>query len=248
MNHVQFPSGAQRAFAEPSRDQLLLWLDQIDAFERPQPIQSEVQYRVAFRIKQVLMSLDCLAFNLQHPNYDRVCELETDYALAMSKFNKSLLIRDRRASLVARYLLWGRRFRDADPDHVFRVARGCGVLRRFPGVGGLVVVGLERKIGDNLFSTGRDGRSYRQFRKTIGRQAFAVRQKLPSIGVELDQFMASVHEIDDTYSLVTIGDGKHCSRSSAFDERSKHELWRVLASDWARVASQASGPCANPAR
>ena len=228
-----------------SRAGLLGWLAHLDRIDNPRAIVSEAQYQVAHKVKRMLAALYCLTFNDSHEAFERVSAMEGKYGEVMHSYNKSLLLKDRRAILVARYMLWNYRLTDC-PRTPFLVARAYGLLRKVSHVDGrmptLVVIGLERKVGDNLFTTGANGRNYRTYNRTIGRQAFEICLESPFTGEEQAAFDASIPELDQTYHVTSIGDGKFCAKPSAFSRRALADLAAILNGQWTRTLRVATLP------
>jgi hypothetical protein len=179
----------------------------------------------------MLSHLSCFTFNNQHPEEDRVWKLESVWAKVLKQYNRRLLIKDEDTRLVARYLLWRRYFLGVDARAAFVLARQKGILYR-SGEGrhsvGLYIVGLDRAVGDNVFTVDRRGREHRKYGRTIGRQALEVLQPLPWSGDEAAAFVASLPELNGTYRPTSIGDYKHAARASAFAWKAKETLHALL--------------------
>lgn len=207
-------------------------LARIDEFQTPFPVTTEAEYRKADTVRRMLSSLACYTFNTQHPLNDRVWALETAWAAPLVKFNRRLLIKDPAARLVARYLLWAYVFPGVDPRAVFVLARQHGVLRKRVRTDGrpplLCVVGLDRAVGDNVFTVDRRGREHRRYGRTIGRQAFPVCRPFPWSGDDAEVFLSSIPDLDETYHVTDIGDFKHAARGSAFRREAQHRLFTLL--------------------
>ncbi len=221
-----------------SRASLLAWLGHLDKIDNPRPIVSEAQYLVAAKVKRMLAALYCLTFNEQRGEFDRVASMEGKYGKVMYQFNRGLLIKDRRAALVARYMLWNYRLTQIDADTPFLVARAYNLLRKRSNPDGraptIVVVGLERKVGDNLFTTGSNGRPYRMYTNTVGRQAFECCRATPFKAEDQAAFEASLPELCHTYCVTSIGDGKFMAKPSAFGRSAIRDVLAVFNAPWAQ--------------
>jgi len=194
-------------------------LARLDDFDAPPPIEDEQGYRRADEVRRMLSSLSCYTFNNTLPENDRAWALESAWAAAVAKYNRRLLIRNVDAKRIARYLVWNYRLVAADHQ--------------------LYVVGLERAVGDNLFTVDGRGRHYRKYPRTIGRQALEVQHALPWSGAQAQAFLASVPELDPTWYPTAIGDRKHCARPSAFTQAAKRALLDLLAKVTAQMLESA---------
>lgn len=236
----------QQGFDDISRAGLLAWLGHLDRIDNPRPIVSEAQYLVAAKVKRMLSALYCLTFNEEHEAFDRVAAMEGKYGATMHQFNRGLLLKDRRAILVARYMLWNYRMTEVDARTPFLVARAYGLLRKRTNADGcsptIVVVGLERKVGDNLFTTGSNGRPYRMYANTIGRQAFECSRSTPFSAEEQAAFEASLPELCATYHVTSIGDGKFMAKPSAFTRNAINDLMAVFNATWVQTLRVSSLP------
>jgi len=221
--------------AYKARNELIL--DHAGLFADPGEITDEAQYHLAYRIKNLVGGLWC-SLTMDHPSSSMVADIENQYGKRLKLYNRRALIRDPRHRLVARYLLWNRRFQHLQERTAFLAAREYGLLRKtrhsddVPWV--LVVVGLDRKEGNNIFTVDRHGRHYRQYVESIGRQAFQVLQSHGMNDNELRIFLESIPELEETYRVVAVCDGKHCARASAFTRDAKVETFNLLQSQWAQ--------------
>lgn len=201
-------------------------------------IVDEDQYKRYWEIKCILSSMSCGMFDVRDPRTDDIYRVERAVANRLAHYNKSFLITDRKHALVARYLLWRHRFSLIEPITAFLAAREFGILRRVgePAAGvpySIVVVGLDRKEGDNVFTVDHHGRHYRQYRRTIGRQAFTAVHSTGLERPEYDVFASSLPMLDETYHLVEIRDGKFAARASSFTRQARTELCELLMGQWA---------------
>jgi hypothetical protein len=213
-----------------------LILANLDRLENPSTPADEAAYQRMYALKCAIGSLWCSAFNKDRPVADRLSALENAYAAQLVKYNRRFLVTGK-AKLIARYLLWRKSFTAVESHVAFLVARELGVLRktRYDETcpWSLVVVGLDRKEGDNVFTVDKHERHYRQYQRTIGRQAFVIDKAHGLEGAQLDAFLETVPELDPTFRTVAIRDGKYCSRASAFSRKAIHETYALLTSDMA---------------
>lgn len=213
-----------------------LILANLDRLANPSLPADEAEYKRMYAIKCAVGSLWCSMINNDRPGADRLSALKNAYAELLAKYNRRFLVAGK-AKLIARYLLWRRSFSAVERHVAFLVARELGVLRKtrydatHPWV--LVVVGLDRKEGDNVFTVDKHERHYRHYLRTIGRQAFIIDKPHGLEGAELDAFLETVPELDETFRTVSIRDGKYCSRASAFSRKATHEAYALLTSDMA---------------
>jgi|GEM_PF-4195964 len=225
------------------------WISRLGEFETPFPLENEADYARADAVRRMLSSLACYTFNTQHSENKRVWAMERVWANAVGTYNRRLLIRDKNAKLVARYLLWTYRFADIDPRAAFILARRHGVLRAVPHQDGrppaVCVVGLDRAVGDNVFTVDRFGRHHRRSGRTIGRQALSVLRPLPWSGSDAEAFLSSLPELDPSYHVTEIGDHKHAARGSSFSRSAKHcvhDLLEAVADHEMRVIAAPVSP------
>lgn len=231
-----------------ARNELLL--ANLECLENPSMPADEAEYQRMYAIKEAVGSLWCALINNDRPGADRLSKLENAYAELLARYNRRFLVSGT-AKLIARYLLWRKTFSAVDRHVAFLVAREFGVLRKTrydrsePWT--LVVVGLDRKEGNNVFTVDKHERHYRQFLRTIGRQAFVVEKDHCLKGADLHAFLETIPELDPTFRTVIIRDGKYCSRASSFSRKAIHEAFALLTSDMAsrlRISPAAAVPIA----
>lgn len=213
----------------------------------PPAIRSEGQYRCYLAIFILLDAACFAAFNVSGSNLeDSLYQVKQQFADRLREFNRRHLAQGRDANLIARYLLTGRSFTAVPVRTAMLVARAEKVLgfKRHleSGQPVLYVVGIERKIGDNLFTVTRSGRHYRKFRDTIGRQAFVPSKDHDFSPAELEIFCHGMTELDDSYRVTWVGNFKGGSRESSFDRQARGELYALLSGPWANALTL-SPPC-----
>lgn len=193
-------------------------------FTPPKRLETEDDYRNAHKVKGLLCSLSCYTFNNKHPRNDEVWDLEAAWGALMARYNRRLLIKNPEAKTIARYLLWNRRYRDIAVEHFYKLLRNHGFLCRSVD-GGCYVIGLVMKVGDNVFTVDDRGRHYRQYRHTVGRQAFRAWLIEDDLGKEAAKaFIATLPLLDETYYVTYIQDGKGCVRRIALRRSECHRI------------------------
>lgn len=217
-----------------TRQQALL--TQLERFRTPLRIQDEDDYRRARAIKSALCSLSCYTFNNRLAENDEVWRLESAWAAELHRWNRRLLLKEPLDIAIANYLLWNYRLRGPIPTQsIYETAREREILRRWNDEP--LVVGLEKKTGDNVFTVDRYERHYRQYGRTIGRQAFW----LPSWHADAKAltdapaFVASLPELPEDYERVWVRDGKYCARPVRMHRRTL----RMLAQHFATPSTTA---------
>jgi len=197
----------------------------------PFEIVDEETYRAATKVRCMLSSLDCYTLNFPCEQGELVGKVLSRWSQAVVDFNDGVLIKDETARLLARYLLWTKSFTAGDTRACYLLARKHGVLARLPAGDGrheLVVIGLKRKVGDNVFRTNRRGGEHRCYIEAIGRQGFYPVQRFPFEGPAAVAFLESLPLLDETYHGVSIGDRKYCARPSAFTQPEIQRLYALI--------------------
>ncbi len=141
----------------------------LDVLETDVVISSEDDYDIAAKVKGLLSSAYCFAFNARHEMFDRISACENRWGQAMYKYNRRFVMRSGDAKSVANYLLCKSRWVGIPLDRALNAAKLLGILRR--NGNGVCIWGLEKRVGDNLFNSRTGQRRYYQ---SIGRQAFYV--------------------------------------------------------------------------
>jgi hypothetical protein len=192
----------------------------------PANLKDEEEYGHASAIKSALCALSCFTFNNKHPLNDEVWGLEGRWGKIMHAYNRRLLLKDPLDHAIARYLASGRRYNQYawDTPALYERAREKGYLHRTQG-GGVALTGIEVKLGDNVFTTDRRGRHHRQYRGTIGRQAFGLDTKRDCIKQE---FIDTLPLLPESYYHVSFADHKNCARSPALRRTELDRVWAFL--------------------
>jgi len=229
---------------EPSdHEALVTWaLDNETALMHPPEVKTDVQYEAYYELKRTLSNAWCGSrHNDSRDTIRRLAACEDRIAQALWHYNRKTLVRHRESNLVARYLLTRRGFKDVPIRTAMLLAKACGVLRWEPhadtGFPVLYVVGLERRVGNNVFTVTKTGRHYRRFLRTIGKQAFVPCKAHDFSPQELAQFCEGLARIDETYHVTYVGDFKGGARESCFDGKACSDLYALLTCPAAQALS-----------
>lgn len=230
-----------RTLSEPSgegnKQKLEFALRILPMLASPAVIESADQYETAETLRNLCGDIwwagDCLN---ETPDMKQASATSSAIFKRMKAYNNKFLLKDPKKLLVARYLLWAYIFPDLPARTAFLAAREYGFLRRsaHPGSDAVYVVGLSRKVGDNMFTVDSRGRQHRQYNETLGRMAFYVTKDMGMSEGERRAFIASLPVLDEGYHDTSIGDRKYGSRGSAFSRVARTECFKLLNSDWAR--------------
>lgn len=207
-------------------------LSRLDAIVAPACPADDAGYRRLTQARDLLGSLYCYAFSRGRPEFRAVSALEAAFAAVQARYNRRFLATDPLARLVARGHLWRYALSDPDRRALWVLARQHGVLaaRRHPTTGLLHprIIGLDRSMGDNTFACDAKGRQRRRHLRTIGRQTFHSERELPSALEDAQAFLATVPELDDLWSDVSVGDHKHGATGSRIGAGDQHRLYHAL--------------------
>ena len=181
-------------------------VDNIGLFEGKIVIRDEQDYRLARLIRSVVSSAWCFAAT-GSAEFDRIHEISKAWDQALRKYNQALLLKkDSFDKALAKYLLWNKMFTGVDVLEVLKYAVMRDLLRK--GVNGdFYVIGLQYKVGDNVFKVDSKGRESRIYVDTIGRQAIEVSDYYSRIIKELS-LEDQLPQLCDTYYPTGIGDNK----------------------------------------
>ena len=185
-------------------------LANLHIFENDFKIENESDYEIAYIIKGYLCTASCYTFNNNHSENDRVWELENVYGKAMAKYNKRFLFKNPEAILIANYLLSSKYYVNIDNFEVISIAKKLNILRKSNGY--LYVVGLSKKVGDNVFTVDCKGRGHRQYQNTIGRQAFPFSNQRYEEFIN-NSFLNGIEELSKFCNKTDIGDYKNCCKT-----------------------------------
>lgn len=207
-------------------------LDQIDQVLVPPLPTDDEGYRQLARGRKVLSSLYCYAFNREHPAFERVSELESQFSALQARYNRRFLVTAPTANLVARAHLWTYSLTGFDCRALWVLARDNGVLaaRRHPTTGMLMprIIGLQRSVGSNSFTMDALGRQRRRHLPTIGRQAFVSERRLPRTPDHAQAFLASVPLLDELWTDTEVGDHKHGATGTRMSYTDRMRLHQML--------------------
>jgi hypothetical protein len=171
-------------------------------------------------VKSVLCSLSCYTFNNKLPQNDEVWKLEAECAKLLGVWTRKQLAKPAENRMI-RYLLWNRYYvgdttvRQRIMDHL--IAQGY-ILKKGTDY---VVKGLYTKVGDNVFTVGRDGRESRQYVHVCLPQYYTLHPKNYEYlnGKEVPEF-----EDSHRYSHTNMQDGKGCARHP----KVTYKDWNIL--------------------
>jgi hypothetical protein len=203
-------------------------IEQLDAFKSPSAPTNEAEYRQVWAIKSALCGLSCFTFNNKHPRDREVWELESVYGTLMYEYNRRLLITDAIEKQVANYVLQERHYVTHDEAAFRALLRYLAQrdrLRSDPDAG-LCVIGLYKKVGDNVFSISGNRRHHRRYLDTTGRQAFPVGNHFQNLAQR--EFASNVPAIDDTYRVTFLGDAKGRARYPKLTRNTFNVLQQAL--------------------
>jgi len=202
-------------------------MENIDALAPDKKILNEERYERGLACKSAITSLWCYKFNndIKNAELDKKVSLyDAGWGKALAAYNRKFLIKDKSVKSLANYLVWRYARKDLDTVKVLKAAIKYGILRKNEQ-GSFFVVGLIKKVGDNMFSTDRRGRDHRQYVDTIGRQAFRVNNYHKEVFANHKTLIAEIpmlHHLDnETY----IGSGKGASREPAVKDI---DLFRIM--------------------
>jgi len=157
-------------------DFLLSQLDTIDVVAK---IESEEEYSVARKVSEELCSLSCYTFNHQSPLNDRVWRMEGMWNREIARYTKRTYDRkDPDDICVANYAIGTKHFlnvntqRDYYLSEVVPYLLSREMLANDPDDGKIVVLGLRKKVGDNVYSVDRRGNQHQQYVSMACPQAF----------------------------------------------------------------------------
>lgn len=182
---------------------------------------TNANYRSMHEVVGALSSLECYCFNnsLDKATTERVTKAEYALAKHIAKLpqaqSRALDRTDRK--LIA-YLCGTRRWRmwtENLPAMLTRLLTQ-GLLfkatREDSGFVDYFCVGPHLALGDNVFTTTRDGRgSYRQYYSTYALQAFYVgTYERPDLTAALEAL--PIPDLPDRYTKTSTGGGRHCAR------------------------------------
>lgn len=200
-------------------------LDYLETLEHPPELKTEEDYRRARAVKKAVSSLECFAFNSKHPARDRIALIEDRWGHALYRYNQKRLIKDPTTKALARYLLWNRHFIAIDPKRVMNEARKRNILRRTEN-NQVMVIGLQMKVGDNVFRVDRSGRHHRTYCTTIGHQAFAVGRHYAQ-AVDAG-WIEGLDLIDPQCNLTDVGDRKNSARPIHLLASEQQRVWGLF--------------------
>jgi hypothetical protein len=217
-------SGDKTPAAYSERMQLMI--KNLDALEVPMKIKTEADYQVAYKIKGELCSLSCYTFNNNLPQDKRVWELESIWGKALTKFNNKLHLKSSEDIVLANYLLSNRRYKIIDHSKLVGYAKKRGFLRIVNGK--IAVVGLVKKVRDNVTRLDRRGREYSLFVNTIGRQYFMIELFKDDVFQNDPSLLDGIPVIENGYYDSGFGFGKGSSKRPPIKKETLSVLMGIL--------------------
>ncbi|USD35634.1 MULTISPECIES: hypothetical protein [Vibrio] len=201
-----------------------LALEKIDELSDSPVVQNENEYLSQLKVKEFLCALSCYTSKTKHPLNDRVWELESVYGIALSKYNKRSLIKNKDIKYLAKYLSWPYFYTKViDHQQALKAAAAYGILRKNISENSdgstrteLYVIGLHYKVGDNTFSVDSRGREHRRYIKTMGRQALPVVVPHDEYKLFIErekEAVSRIPELHNSFYVTYVGDGKGCIRA-----------------------------------
>lgn len=214
--------------------ELLKNLDNLNAFVDKFvkiPVTAE-NFEKYYKVKSMLGSLYCFAFNNNDKQWERVGDIESKLWKQMYKFAFTLArnITDSKTKSLVRYVLWRqqtRRYYTSEKtaklaaelvakEVVFRYHETNDNEQR-TGFTRYVIVGLHLAVGDNTFTVGQTGQ-YRNYCKVCVPQAFYIYDGLAEA---FKNFDSEIKDLPSYYKLQGLGDYKGGSKVT-FTRADKH--------------------------
>lgn len=180
-------------------------------------VSNEEEYAFARQCQSALTSLECYTFNQKIEGYtDQIYAQKDVVYKAIKRYNRRFLIKDSLARSVARYLLWSYTFTREDFAKLLEFAVKNNLLRKRTTDKGectFYVVGLNYKVGDNVFTVDAKGREHRRYLESSANQAFPLSLNEDRKPYMNDSLISKIPEMEERYSVTYVGDGKGCARS-----------------------------------
>jgi hypothetical protein len=166
-------------FTAETAAEAIAHLDALEQRARELAITSAEEFAAAYALKRFVSALACYTFNHQLDSNDRVWALEGRLGRTMSRwaraFSRGRVSPEGRT--LVRYLLWNKRYTNEDfPKIVGRLVDEQAIFRASNKV---YVRGCHLAVGDNVFSSRQDGRSFRRYQKVAVPEVFRVSRSLP---------------------------------------------------------------------
>lgn len=143
----------------------------------------------------------------------------------MRRFDRRLLLTDRDDLLLARYLLWSKRFTVVDPRVALQLAANRGILRQSSG--DVFVFGLHRGVANPAHASGSRRVDSTQGRYR-GRQAFRISVEGAFDPIEHARFMASLPAFLPHTSPFAIGHANGFAKPSTLDKAAQDAIYKRL--------------------
>jgi len=200
--------------ANEYHDKMKLLISHLEDFKNPGKIKNKTDLKRAWEIKSALCGLSCYVFNnnLSEDLGDKVSLYSNQWYNRIVAFNRTYLVKDSVSKALANYLLWNYYFSSLDPLRVLQIANKRGLLRRKGNE--VFVVGIQKKVGDNVFTPDRMGREHRHYLDSCGLQMFSLSNVYLKAIKANEAFIEEVPVVDEelNYRETYVGDGKGCAR------------------------------------
>lgn len=214
-------------------DTIIKSLDKIEAVIDRAKVKNLADFNKYSQVKYLLSGLSCYTFNTKHPQNDRVWELESKLGGKCARWVKSQTVKDSFTLTELAYFTWDCHY----PDDRFMVLRftkdllSKGLLWKSAKSGNLMVTGMHKRVGDNVFTVDYRGREHRTYVGSMALQAFYVSSRISDM--VKDDFIkrgevGEIPELPDYYDGVWCGDGKGSARHSRMTYKMRSTLQEVL--------------------
>jgi len=207
----------------------LTMLDKIEGAIGRMKLKTENDFKQAHDIKSVLCSLSCYTSNNKLPENDRVWKLESVLGAKMHKWTMRNLAKPD-DNLLIRYILWNKRY--AGDSETRKWILDQLIEKGFLGIRPagqynteeIVLTGIACKVGDNVFSIGRDDREYRNYCTVCLPQCF-----FPTWAIDTEYVKSkSLPTLDPDLSMTYMRDGKGCARHPKITSKDRRRLKEIV--------------------
>ncbi|EHU6487751.1 hypothetical protein BWH99_RS10660 [Vibrio parahaemolyticus] len=199
-------------------------------------VTTEDEYVAAMGIKRLLCRIEVYMGNISHPLHSIFSDLENTYSKALSRYNNSLLVKNKDDRRLIKYLAWTKYFTSSvDHEQMLIEAAQKGLLKKRLTVSddgkthvSLFVWGLKFKVGNNVFSVDRLGREHRTYLETIGRQCIptCVPSECFNRFVQNNpKLIEQIADVTENDYVTDVGDGKYKIRSIPFSVADQNDIY-----------------------
>jgi len=191
-----------------TREKALTCIDKIEEVVTKIKIKTFEDYNKGMKIKGVISSLYCYAFNHNNNIWKKVGVVEDIIGKKIFNFAKRHKIKDSKVKTVCRYILWKRYYYKQNLEKIYQFLLKNDVLRQ--NGCSFYIIGLHGKVGNNVFTVDDRGREHRTYVESCAFQAMYINS---STFIEyLNNRKEEIPRLEDRYSGVIVQDGKHCIR------------------------------------